>query len=170
MWGWWGSDAAVSTSQYLHHNHQNIDIHIDAHLRTRFVTQQRQTCGIRMNFYIWPRFLCIFLSPRHKHIRTLLSKINMAAQTQEQLSDGALDAAPLVFYLGPISSYTHQVYTLADFERPPWSIGLTDYDLAQAALACFEYDRYDYRPAITITGSKRPKLSSPSTMLTPAVI
>ena len=61
-------------------------------------------------------------------------------------------AAPIVSYLGPISSYTHQVFTLAQYDRPAWSIGLTDYDLAQAALQCFNADEYDYKPATTIPG------------------
>ena len=61
-------------------------------------------------------------------------------------------AIPFVSYLGPVSSYTHQVYTLVQATRPPWSIGLTDYDLAQAALQCFNADEYDYKPATTIPG------------------
>ena len=77
--------------------------------------------------------------------------------TQTQLSNAELEeAAPVVSYLGPVSSYTHQVYHLVHFDhfdRPSWSIGLTDWDIAQAALGCFEPDRYDYRPAITIPGS-----------------
>jgi hypothetical protein len=77
--------------------------------------------------------------------------------TQTQLSYAELEeAAPVVSYLGPVSSYTHQVYHLVHFDhfdRPSWSIGLTDWDIAQAALGCFEPDRYDYRPAITIPGS-----------------
>lgn len=60
---------------------------------------------------------------------------------------------PVVAFLGPISSYTHQVFTLSLFMRPPWSFGLTDFDLAQAALAIEESDRYDYVPADTITGN-----------------
>ena len=60
---------------------------------------------------------------------------------------------PVVSFLGPVSSYTHQVPTLAYVTRPAWSFGLTDCDLAQAALGCFEADRYDYRPEITITGT-----------------
>ena len=60
---------------------------------------------------------------------------------------------PIVSFLGPISSYTHQVLTLTQFDRPAWSIGLTDSDLAQAALGSFEADRYDYRPEITIPGT-----------------
>ena len=63
------------------------------------------------------------------------------------------DTAPIVSFLGPVSSYTHQVYTLSQHDRPAWSIGLTDFDLAQAALACFASDEYDYKPATTITGS-----------------
>jgi len=62
---------------------------------------------------------------------------------------------PVVSFLGPVSSYTHQVLTLAHFTRPAWSIGLTDFDLAQAALGCFEADRYDYRPETTITGTTK---------------
>ncbi|KAG0648574.1 Chorismate mutase [Hyphodiscus hymeniophilus] len=57
---------------------------------------------------------------------------------------------PIVSYLGPISSYTHQVYTLVQFTTPAWIISLTDFDLAQAALQCFDSDRYDYKPATTI--------------------
>jgi len=60
---------------------------------------------------------------------------------------------PIVSFLGPVSSYTHQVVTFAHVTRPAWSIGLTDCDLAQAALGCFEADRYDFRPEITITGT-----------------
>jgi hypothetical protein len=60
---------------------------------------------------------------------------------------------PIVYYLGPVSSYTHQVpYTLVQFDRPAWSISLTDYDLAQAALRYFDSDEYDYKPVTTITG------------------
>lgn len=60
---------------------------------------------------------------------------------------------PVVSFLGPVSSYTHQVLTLSVFMRPPWSFGLTDFDLAQAALSIDESDRYDYEPADTITGN-----------------
>jgi hypothetical protein len=59
---------------------------------------------------------------------------------------------PIVSYLGPVSSYTHQVFTLAQYDHPAWSIGLTDYDLAQTALQCFNADEYDYKPATTIPG------------------
>lgn len=61
--------------------------------------------------------------------------------------------APVVSFLGPVSSYTHQVHTLAQLERPAWSIGLTDFDLAQASLSAFKSDRYDFQPTITITGN-----------------
>ncbi len=61
---------------------------------------------------------------------------------------------PVVSFLGPVSSYTHQVHSLAHAERPAWSIGLTDFDLAQAALSALDSDRYDYQPATTITGTK----------------
>ncbi|KAE8446119.1 hypothetical protein EG329_012490 [Mollisiaceae sp. DMI_Dod_QoI] len=71
--------------------------------------------------------------------------------SQNKPSNGDGSPVPMVSFLGPISSYTHQVLTLAHYERPPWSIGLTDFDLAQAALGCFESDRYDYRPEVTIT-------------------
>jgi hypothetical protein len=60
----------------------------------------------------------------------------------------------VVSYLGPASSYTHQVKTLATLMTPPFLLGLTDYDLAQATLQCFEADRYDYKPAVTITGTQ----------------
>lgn len=76
----------------------------------------------------------------------------MASQNLSNEEDTFAET-PVVSFLGPVSSYTHQVLTLAHFERPPWSIGLTDFDLAQAALGCFEPDRYDYRPEITITGN-----------------
>lgn len=62
------------------------------------------------------------------------------------------DPLPTVSFLGPISSYTHQVYTLSQYDRPAWSIGLTDRDLAQASLQCFDPDRYAFQPATTITG------------------
>ncbi|CAG8962149.1 hypothetical protein HYFRA_00005195 [Hymenoscyphus fraxineus] len=69
----------------------------------------------------------------------------------EAFEDDAL-RIPVVSFLGPISSYTHQVvYTLSHFMRPPWSCGLTDFDLAQAALSSFEADRYNYEPADSIT-------------------
>ncbi len=72
---------------------------------------------------------------------------------RNKLSSSDADTpTPIVSFLGPVSSYTHQVLTLAQFDRPAWSIGLTDFDLAQAALGCFEADRYDYRPEITIPG------------------
>lgn len=70
-----------------------------------------------------------------------------------KLSNGDDTHTPVVSFLGPVSSYTHQVLDLAHIERPSWSIGLTDFDLAQAALGCFESDRYDYRPEVTITGN-----------------
>lgn len=72
-----------------------------------------------------------------------------------KLSNGDEEDAPtpIVSFLGPVSSYTHQVLTLAQLTQPVFSIGLTDFDLAQAALGCFEADRYDYRPEITITGT-----------------
>jgi hypothetical protein len=61
-------------------------------------------------------------------------------------------STPIVSFLGPVASYTHQVHTLLQHDRPAWTIGLTDYDLAQAALTNFEADRYNYEPAETITG------------------
>jgi hypothetical protein len=70
-------------------------------------------------------------------------------------------AVPIVAYLGPISSYTHQVFTLIQYTRPAWSIGLTDYDLAQTALQCFKSDEYDYKPQTTITGSTLASKFSP---------
>lgn len=75
--------------------------------------------------------------------------------SHSKLSNGDEEEPPtlIVSFLGPVSSYTHQVLTLAQFDRPAWSIGLTDFDLAQAALGSFEADRYDYRPEITITGN-----------------
>lgn len=64
---------------------------------------------------------------------------------------------PIVAFLGPISSYTHQVLRsfgpLGHFWRLSWSLGLTDFDIAQAALSSFEADRYKYEPADTITGT-----------------
>ena len=48
------------------------------------------------------------------------------------------------------------VYTLAELTRPSWTFGLTDYELAQAALAAFggkgEEIQYDYRAAGMIQG------------------
>jgi prephenate dehydratase len=70
-----------------------------------------------------------------------------------KLSNSDDTRTPIVSFLGPVSSYTHQVLTLAHFDRPAWSIGLTDFDLAQAALGCFEADRYDYKAEITIPGT-----------------
>jgi prephenate dehydratase len=70
-----------------------------------------------------------------------------------KLSNSDDTRALIVSFLGPISSYTHQVLTLAHLDRPAWSIGLTDFDLAQAALGCFEADRYDYKAEITIPGT-----------------
>jgi prephenate dehydratase len=77
--------------------------------------------------------------------------------SHSKLSNGDEEDAPIpiVSFLGPVSSYTHQVLTLAQIDRPAWSIGLTDFDLAQAALASFEADQYDYRPEITITGTNQ---------------
>jgi hypothetical protein len=63
-------------------------------------------------------------------------------------------STPIVSFLGPVASYTHQVHTLLQHDRPAWSIGLTDFDLAQAALSNFEGDRYNYEPAQTITGEQ----------------
>jgi hypothetical protein len=62
-------------------------------------------------------------------------------------------AVSIVSFLGPASSYTHQVLTHAQIDQPAVSIGLTYYNLAQAALGCFEGDQYDYRPEITIPGT-----------------
>lgn len=75
--------------------------------------------------------------------------------SHSKLSNGDEEelSTPVVSFLGPVSSYTHQVLTLTQFDRPAWSIGLTDSDLAQAALGSFEADRYDYRPEITIPGT-----------------
>jgi hypothetical protein len=73
----------------------------------------------------------------------------------EKTSTPLKSDAPLtsVSFLGPISSYTHQVYTLSQYDRPAWSIGLTDRDLTQASLQCFDPDRYAFQPATTITGN-----------------
>jgi hypothetical protein len=70
---------------------------------------------------------------------------------------------PIVSYLGPVSSYTHQVYTLVQFFTPAWLLGLTDYDLAQAALQCFDSDQYDYKPATTIPGYPQNPVLTPQT-------
>jgi hypothetical protein len=72
-------------------------------------------------------------------------------------------AVPLVSYLGPLSSYTHQVYTLVEFMIPAWSISLTDCDLAQAALQCFDAEQYDYKPATTIPGY--PQIPTPQSWM-----
>jgi hypothetical protein len=58
----------------------------------------------------------------------------------------------IVSFLGPISSYTHQVYTLSQYDRLAWPVELTDWDWAKAALKCFNPDRYVFQPATTITG------------------
>jgi hypothetical protein len=81
------------------------------------------------------------------------SNMTAIASEHEHKHEQELEpAVPIVTYLGPRSSYTHQVFSFREFITPAWSIGLTDYDLAQTALQCFEADKYDYRPAITIPG------------------
>jgi len=83
----------------------------------------------------------------------------------------ATEAKPVVSFLGPSTSYTHQVhshssfdltpphtpisstpFTLVDFTKPAWVYGLTDCNLAQAALGAFEGKDYEFRPANSITG------------------
>lgn len=70
----------------------------------------------------------------------------------ETLAEKSSIGKKSVSFLGPVSSYTHQVYTLSQHDRPAWSIGLTDWDWAKTALQCFDEDQYDFRPATTITG------------------
>ncbi|TVY22038.1 putative prephenate dehydratase [Lachnellula arida] len=48
---------------------------------------------------------------------------------------------PIVSFLGPVSSYTHQVRTLSSF------------NVSLAALSCFEAGKYNYDPAASITAS-----------------
>src|SRR5437763_1757119 len=71
--------------------------------------------------------------------------------SQSELSNES--PAPLVSFLGPSASYSHQVYTLYQHGQLAWAFGLTDFDLAQAALQAFESDRYDYKAATTILGT-----------------
>ena len=67
------------------------------------------------------------------------------------LLDSELDIAN-VSYLGPVSSYTHQVHTLVQSSSSASIISLTKFNLAQAALQCFDSTRYKYKPAVTIPG------------------
>ncbi|RDW70005.1 PDT-domain-containing protein [Coleophoma crateriformis] len=60
------------------------------------------------------------------------------------------DGVPVVAYLGPQSSYTHQVPTLFHYEIPPWATGLTSHEMAQAALNYFEQSEYNYKPVRSI--------------------
>ncbi|PQE16669.1 prephenate dehydratase protein [Rutstroemia sp. NJR-2017a BBW] len=66
-----------------------------------------------------------------------------------------------ISFLGPISSYTHQVFDLRlikcpspffcqHYEPHAIPIGLTDDYHAQAALGCFDQEKYEYQPAIGI--------------------
>ncbi|KAJ8068830.1 hypothetical protein OCU04_002521 [Sclerotinia nivalis] len=70
-------------------------------------------------------------------------------------------STPAISFLGPISSYTHQVFDLRLIKCPaPFncqhyepcaiSIGLTDDCHPQAALGCFDKEKYEYQPAIGI--------------------
>lgn len=70
---------------------------------------------------------------------------------------------PAISFLGPISSYTHQVFDLRFIKCPsPFncqhyephkiSIGLTDDYHPQAALGRFNKGEYEYQPAIGIPG------------------
>jgi prephenate dehydratase len=77
----------------------------------------------------------------------------MESQSEKSYID-TKDASPqpTVAFLGPVSSYTHQVYLLSEHNLPAWSIGLTDWDCAKAALQYFGVDQYAFKPATTITG------------------
>lgn len=59
---------------------------------------------------------------------------------------------PKVAFLGPVSSYSHQVRDLAYYHRPAWTFGLTDANLAQAAIECFPPTEFEYFPQVTIGG------------------
>lgn len=71
------------------------------------------------------------------------------------------ESVPIISFLGPRSSYTHQVLSF-EILHPGYlgsrSIGLTDHDIVQAALQTYgsEAGRYDYRPATTIQGTSKP--------------
>ena len=81
----------------------------------------------------------------------------MAPHNELSSGDGEDSSVQIVSYLGPISSYTHQVIRLCVIlDTPAHVVGLTDFDLAQAALQSFhkdEFDRHDYQAERNIQGT-----------------
>lgn len=76
----------------------------------------------------------------------------MPPQDENSGGQSSGSSPSIVSFLGPEASYTHQVYTLLQHDRPAWSIGLTDWDLAKTALQCFDDKQHVFKPASTITG------------------
>ena len=77
----------------------------------------------------------------------------MESQSEKSYIDTKdISPQPTVAFLGPVSSYTHQVYLLSEHNLPAWSVGLTDWDCDKAALQYFGVDQYAFKPATTITG------------------
>jgi hypothetical protein len=103
--------------------------------------------------------LCNFTSPLfHPKTAETEPKKTMASNTENKGHDethgsDADSSVPIVSFLGPSSSYSHQVYTLYEHEKLAWAFGLTDFDIAQAALSAFEGETYDYKPATMIQGN-----------------
>jgi prephenate dehydratase len=57
-----------------------------------------------------------------------------------------------VAFLGPISSYSHQVQDFRYFTRPAWTFGLTDSDFSQAVIERFSAGDYEHVAMVTFRG------------------
>jgi hypothetical protein len=57
-----------------------------------------------------------------------------------------------VAFLGPISSYSHQVQDLRYFTRPAWTFGLTDSAFSQAVIERFSASNYEHVAMVTFRG------------------
>lgn len=74
--------------------------------------------------------------------------------SEEHTSEQSTPCEPVVAYLGPQSSYTHQVVDLYRRQIPAWSIGLTCLDFAKATIQRFHKTNFVLEPYGSIEGTK----------------
>lgn len=104
-----------------------------------------------------------FYQIAHRHAEKVNPKKGIAHHSITMQSKPSSTGRSAISFLGPISSYTHQVFDLRlikcpspffcqHYEPHAIPIGLTDDYHAQAALGCFDQEKYEYQPAIGIPG------------------
>jgi len=57
-----------------------------------------------------------------------------------------------VAFLGPVSSYSHQVQDFNYFTRPAWIFGLANSDFSQAVIERFSASKYEHVAMVTLQG------------------